>query len=283
MAGRKHITARQRRIGAELRKMREATGMTARHAAERLGTDSIMMSQTEAGKVGISQERLRRMAHLYACLDQELIDSLVLMATDRSKGWWEEYRGVLGHAALDLAELEHHAIDMRSLQTAHVPGILQTENYVRSILTYGAPILLPPDLEALVEYRLRRRIVLDREPAPDFMVVVHESVLRTRVSDRKGMREQLAYILEQSERPNVTVRVIPFDVDGFGGAGISMLYLGGRVPRLDSVQVEAAYGWTWLDADSQLRWHRAFFDKCAISALAAAESRDFIRRVAQEL
>lgn len=168
--------------------MREATGMTARHAAGQLGTDAILMSQTEAGKVGVSQERPRKMAHLYAWLGQELVDSLVLMATDRSKGWWEEYRGVLGHTALDLAELEHHATYSRELQTAHVPGLLQTEGYARGILSYAAPILLPPDLEALVEYRLRRRVVLDKEPTTEFTAVIHESVLRTRVSGRKEAR-----------------------------------------------------------------------------------------------
>ncbi|MFI0821714.1 helix-turn-helix domain-containing protein [Streptomyces sp. NPDC021098] len=283
MPPRNSPTARQQRLGAELRKMREAAGMTAREAADLLGANAIQMSQIETGKAGVSEERLRRIVSQYACLDTRLVDALVGMAAERAKGWWESYRGTLAHGALDLAELEHHATYMRTLQAAYVPGLLQTENYVRALMAYGVPEPPLEQLEALVSFRLRRREVLQRDGASRFEAIIHEAVLRTRVADRKVAREQLSFILEQSERPNVTIRVIPFDVDGFGGAGASMLYVGGPVPKLDTVQLDAWHGSLWMDAESQLARYRALLDRAALSSLAVEESRDFIHRITQEL
>jgi len=223
------------------------------------------------------------MASQYACFDAALVDALAATATERAKGWWEEYRGTLAHGALDLAELEHHATYMRTLQVAYVPGLLQTEDYIRALMAYG--VHEPPleQLEAQVSFRVRRREILEREPAPHFEAVIHEAVLRTRVADRKVAREQLSSILAQSERPNVTVRVIPFDVDGFGGAGASMLYVGGPVPKLDTVQLDAWHGSLWMDAESHLARYRALLDKAALSALTVEKSQDFIHRIAREL
>ncbi|MDT3395839.1 helix-turn-helix transcriptional regulator [Streptomyces sp. B1866] len=284
MALRSHPTARQERLGAELRKMREAAGMTAREAADRVGTTAAQMSHMEAGRTGVSEERLRRMAAEYACFDGALIDELVAMATDRGKGWWEKYRGVLPHAALDLAELEHHAAYLRMFEAAYVPGLLQTEAYVRALFAYGLSESSPQDLAPRVSFRLQRRDVLDRDPVLPWEVLIHEAALRTRVADRKVQREQLAFILERSDHPHVTVRVVPFDVDGFGGAGNSMLYVGGPVPELDTVRLDASWpAPLQIDAKSQLVRYRLLLDKVVRFSLSAGESRDFIRRVAQEI
>jgi transcriptional regulator with XRE-family HTH domain len=283
MPPRNSPTARQQRLGAELRKMRDAAGMTAREGAELLGANAIQISQIEAGKAGVSEERLRRLASQYACFDGALVDALAAMAAERTKGWWEEYRGSLAHGVLDLAELEYHARRMRTLQAVYVPGLLQTEDYVRALMAYGVPEPPTEQLEAFVSFRVRRREVLEGDVAPHFEAVIHEAVLRTRVADRKVAREQLSFILAQSERPNVTVRVIPFDVDGFGGAGASMLYVGGPVPKLDTVQLDAWHGSLWMDAESQLARYRALLDRATLSSLAVEESRDFIHRLTQEL
>src|SRR5690348_13866671 len=110
MAGlRRDPTARQLRLGVELRRLRAAAGLTGREAAALLGVSSTQINQVESGLTGVSERRLRRLAVNYVCSDGELIDALVAMATDRTRGWWEEYRGLLPTSFLDLSELEHHA------------------------------------------------------------------------------------------------------------------------------------------------------------------------------
>ncbi|WSQ10549.1 helix-turn-helix transcriptional regulator [Streptomyces sp. NBC_01231] len=283
MPARIQPTVRQIRLGAELRKLREAAGLTSRQAAALLGTSPAQMSQIEAGNAGVSEERVRRLAVHYACTDAELVGALVEMATDRTRGWWEEYRGELPPVFQDLAELEHHAQFMWVIGTAHVPGLLQTEEYARAVLAYRVPELPGSELEPRLAHRMRRRSVLSHAGAAPYEAVVHESVLRTRVADRQVARAQLEELLRESERPNVSVRVIPFDVDGFAGASSMMMYAGGRVAALDTVQRDAPYGSVFLDAAAQLLAMRTLFRKVESVSLDPAKSREFIHRVAKEL
>lgn len=276
-------TARQERLGTELRKLREAAGMTAREAAALLGTNPIQMSHMETGRAGVSEERLRRLAAHYACPDPDLVDGLVSMATDRTRGWWEDYRGVLPSGFHDLAELEHHATFLRTIGVVHVPGILQTEDYARAVYSYMVPELPQSELEPRIEHRLRRRAVIQGHRPKLFATVVHESALRIRVGSRRTARNQLEALLEASERDHVSLTVIPFDADGFAGANCSMLHVGGPVPALDTVQLDAPVSGVLLDAESQLNRYRLLFRKVAASALDEAASRDRIHKLLGEL
>ncbi|MFP3989111.1 helix-turn-helix transcriptional regulator [Streptomyces sp. E11-3] len=283
MVARIQPTARQVRLGVELRKLREAAGLSSRQAAAFLGTSPAQMSQVEAGNAGVSGERVRRLAVHYACADPELVDALVEMATDRTQGWWEEYRNVLPPEFMDLAELEHHARAIQVVATAHVPGLLQTEEYARAVFGYWVPPLPDGELDLWVACRMHRQQVLSREDLVPYEAVLHESVLRTRVADQQVARAQLDKLLLQSERPNVSLRVIPFDVDGFAGASSSLLYVGGPVTALDTVQRDTPYGSAFLDASAQLHVMRTLFRKVESASLDPARSRDFIHRLSKEL
>ncbi|MES4891691.1 helix-turn-helix transcriptional regulator [Streptomyces sp. NPDC096012] len=283
MARRKEPTARQGRLGAELRKMREAAGLKGREAAALLGTDSAQVSQIEVGTAGVSGERVRRLAAHYACTDPELIDALVAMAADRTCGWWEEYRGSLPNSFLDLSELEHHSSYRWDVDFLHVPGLLQTEAYARALFSYVNPDFPDSELERRVEHRMRRRVIIERpEPIP-YETVIHEAALRIRVGGRAAARAQLVRILELTEAPHVTVRVIPFDLDTFAGAGSAMVYAGGPVPRLDTVVRDGPHGTLFIDAEAQLDHYRTLFRRVEAVSLEPGRSRDFIHKLAQEL
>lgn len=193
------------------------------------------MSQIEFGTAGVSEERVRRLAAHYACTDAELTESLVTMAADGTRGWWEEYRGHLPTSFLDLSEVEHHASHRWDVDFLHVPGLLQTEAYARALFSYMNPDFPENELERWVEHRMRRKVILGSTIATPYETLIHEAALRIRVGDREAERVQLARILKLSEADHITVRVIPFDLDGFAGAGSAMMYAGGPVPRLDTV------------------------------------------------
>ncbi|MCP3820770.1 helix-turn-helix domain-containing protein [Streptomyces sp. A3M-1-3] len=283
MPPRSSPTARQERLGAELRKLREAAGVTAREAAALLGSGATQVSHLEAGRFGTSEERIRRLAAHYACADAKFINELVAMATERGQGWWEEYRGILTPRSLDLAELEHQARYLRQVEVIHIPGLLQSEGYMRAMFAYGVPELPASELEPRIAYRLRRQEILTGSSPAPFEVVIHEAALRIKVGSAKIGRAQLEHLLKVSELGNATLRVIPFDVEGFAGSGYSMLYAGGPVPELDTVQLDAAHGSIFLDAAPQLRKYRTLFAKIEGAALPAAKSRDFIHRIAQDM
>ncbi|MER6152499.1 helix-turn-helix domain-containing protein [Streptomyces hirsutus] len=283
MPPRRQPTARQARLGAELRKLREAAGLKATEAASLLGVNSVQMSQIESGIAGVSEERLRRLVAHYACDDEALIAALVGMATERKRGWWEEYRGLLPNAFLDLAELEHHAGFRWDVDFLHIPGLLQTEDYARALFSYMNTDLVKVEVDRWVEHRMRRRVIIERpEPTP-YATVVHEAALRVKVGDRVQAVAQLLQVLELSEAEHVTVRVIPFDVEGFGGAGSAMIYAGGATPVLDTVVRDGPHGTAFVDAEAQLQRFRKLFRKVEAVALEPERSRAFIHRLTKEL
>ncbi|MBF6050663.1 DNA-binding protein [Streptomyces eurocidicus] len=275
-------TARQRRLGSELRKMRLAAGLTTESTAKLLGVPRTNLPNMESGRSGISPDRVRVLAGHYGCTDMRWVDALAAMASERGKGWWESYRDELPELALDLAEYEHHATGHRSFEVVHIPGLLQTEDHIRAMFSYAYPTRKSSEIENLVSFRMGRRTVIEREVPVEFDTIVHEAALRIKVGSRKTTRAQLRHILAMTERSNVTVRVIPFDTEGFAGAGSAMLYLAAAVPQLDTVQFDTAHGSIILDDDAQLRRYQDRLTKIARSALAPRESLDMIHRIAEE-
>ncbi|WNE96472.1 Scr1 family TA system antitoxin-like transcriptional regulator [Streptomyces luomodiensis] len=276
-------TARQRRLGAELRKMREHAGMSVAQAAQHLGVDRTRISNTEAGRFGVSEERVRSLAAIYSCGDTAYIDALVDMAVERVQGWWEEYRGKLPAGALDLAELEHHAVNLRSMQPMHIPGLLQTEDYAKAVFATAVPDLTAVEHRRRLSHRLKRRDVLDRDRPPQCTFLVHEAALRMQFGGTKVARGQLEYLLEASERDNVTVRVIPFAAGGFPGAGASVLYAAGPVPQLDTVQLDVATGVALVDAETLVANYREVLDRTQGLSLSPEDTRDFVRAIVHQL
>ncbi|MGW2774893.1 helix-turn-helix domain-containing protein [Streptomyces olivaceoviridis] len=283
MPARRNPTARQVRLGTELRRLREAAGLKATEAAALLGTNSVQISQIESGIAGVSEQRVRRLAANYACADDALIDALAAMATDRQHGWWEEYRGVLPAAYQDLAELDHHARFRKDVAVIHVPGLLQTEEYARALFAYMNPGFPESEVALRVEHRMKRRVVIDRPDPIPYETVIHEAALRIRVAGRAASRAQLSRVLEVSEADHVTVQIVPFALADFAGAGSAMVHLGGPVPRLDTVVRDAPHGTAFIDSEAQLDHFRRLFRRVREQALPPERSRDLIHQLAKEL
>jgi len=283
MTTRREPTARQLRLAVELRRLRDAAGLTAKGAAALLGVSHVQVSHIESGLSGVSEDRLRRLASHYACTDSEFIDALAAMAADRTRGWWEEYRGLLSTSFLDLSELEHHATYRWDVDFLHVPGLLQTEDYARALFSRRVPQLPESELELRVRHRMQRRVVIGTARPVPYEVLVHEAALRIRVGGRAVSRAQLAGILELSEADHVSVRVIPFELDEFADVTAAMVYVGGAVPRLDTVVRDGPHGSVFIDSEAQLGVFRTLFRRVEAVSLEPERSRDLIHRLAKEL
>ncbi|WP_371677291.1 helix-turn-helix domain-containing protein [Streptomyces sp. NBC_01276] len=282
MPPRSYPTARQKRLGAELRKLRERAGMNGATAAAYLGGERAQISHIESGRYGVSDERVRRLAAHYSATDKHLVDALAAMAMERGKGWWDEYRGALSPGFLDVAELEFHATHIRVIQMLHVPGQLQTDAYARSLIRSGMSDLPAADLNTRVEHRMRRRVIFERPRPTPFEAFIHEAALRMRYCDADTMREQLEFLHEMSHRPSVTVRIVPFGRQ-ITGSVHSVLYAGGAIPALDTVQIDSAFDGGFLDAEAQLTKYRGLLASIESISLGTEESREHIHRIAQEV
>ncbi|MFF5774975.1 DUF5753 domain-containing protein [Streptomyces californicus] len=283
MPPRKAPTARQCRVGAELRKMRQGAGLALAEAAALLSTDRTAISNTESGRFGVSGERVRAWAAGYACPDEAYVEALAAMAEERGRGWWEDYRNDLTSGTLDLAELEHHAVGIRAVLIMYMPGLLQNEDYARAVFAEAVPKLPAARRRRLLSHRLKRRDVLDRENPPTCTFLIHEAALRMTYGDSGVARGQLEHLLRESERDNVTIRVVPFAAGGFPETGSSTQYVYGPVPQLDTLLTDTAAGPAFLDAETPLRNYRAAMDRVEELSLDPRKSRDFIREVAQQV
>ncbi|MGW6738610.1 helix-turn-helix domain-containing protein [Streptomyces sp. NPDC055013] len=276
-------TERQRRLGEELRRMRIAAGMTTERAAGLLGVPRTNVPNMESGRSGISPERVRTLAGNYGCTDQALIEALAAMAGSREKGWWESYRGQLRDDFLDIAELEWHASRLRIATTVHLPGLLQTEEHSRAVFAAVIPPLPQAAIDLRTAHRIDRQQVLDRPEPPSLDAIVHEAALRMEFGGPKVARRQLNHLLRMSEGDSVILRVIPFKVGGFPGAGQSVIHAEAAVPRLDTVQLDSTHGAEFIDAEAQLAKYRAQLDATEAVALAPDDSRTFIHALANDL
>ncbi|MPY55048.1 helix-turn-helix domain-containing protein [Streptomyces acidicola] len=277
-------TGRQLRLGTELRKMRERAGLSSTQAAQLLGIKQNQVSNIEAGRHGVSSERLRTIACHYDCPDKELVVALTAMSPDRKRGWWEEYRELLPGPLLDLAELEHHARSLRDSTTARIPGLLQTREYALEIFRQAVTELSPPDIEHRLSFRIKRQAILYRADNPTpYEAIVHEAALRMKVGGATVARQQLQHLLDMSERDHITLRAITFDAGAYPGSGQSIHYAYGPVPQLDTVYLDQAHGLAFLDAEAQLHKYRTLFDRIGTVALAPEKTRDLIHNVMREL
>ncbi|MEU4210826.1 Scr1 family TA system antitoxin-like transcriptional regulator [Streptomyces sp. NPDC026206] len=283
MPSRKAPTARQRRLGAELRKMREHAGLTPTQASELLSTDRTSISNTESGRFGVSGERVRAWASHYKCPDAVYVDALIAMAEERGRGWWEDSRGTLSTGALDLAEIENHATCLMALQVVYIPGLLQTEEYARAVFGQSVPKLSPLDVQRRVSYRMQRKRVMERTPPTPCTFLVHEAALRMIFPGSDGQRRQLERMVETSDQEGVSIHVIPFEAGAFPGANGSLTFAAGPVPQLDTVALDTAHGSVLLDAQSHLENYRCILSRTLEKSLAPRKSRDFISRIAKEL
>lgn len=276
-------TLRQQRLGAELRKLRERAGFTVTQAAAHLGVNQGRVSMIETGRSPLSADRVRAMASAYDCADEELVTALAAMTGRRPRGWWDEYREHLPAALVDLAELEHHATGLRVALAIHIPALLQTTDHARALFRAVVPAMRQYEIEHRLTHRIKRQGILHRDTPPPYSAIIHESALRMGFGGPAVARDQLRHLLDMSELPHVTVRVIPFGTERYPSTGQSFDYVQGAVPQLDTVQLDAHHGGCgFLDAESQLTKYRAVLDHMESCALGIADSRDLIHHLARE-
>ncbi|WP_223243136.1 helix-turn-helix domain-containing protein [Streptomyces sp. CBMA123] len=279
---RSNPTLRQRRLGTELRRMREQAGLGGSELARTLGISPGQMTQMEKAKIGVSPERLRTVASACNCANQPLINALADMASEREKGWWEKYRGTLTIDFLEVAELESRATRLTICTTTFVPGLLQTSDYASAVFDRIFPPLPPQDIATRTAFRIKRQEVV-RSGAIPFQVFVHEAALRMQFGGPKVLAGQLGSLLDSTHQPGISIRVVPFAVDTFPGSGENLTFAEGPVPELDTIQMDVTQGALFFDSPADLAKHRAIFSRLDSKALSEEGSREFIRSAMEDV
>ena len=207
-------TVRLRRLAAELKALRAEATLTREQVQERTGINQGTLWRIEKGHAKPHNGTLEALFDLYGVAELRRTELIELTKGAKHPGWLRHYKDVIPQDYAAYISFESEAKVVHNYESLLVPGLLQTEEYARAALIDGLP-MATDKIELNVQTRMERQLVLarkrgGREPL-EFWAVVDEAALRRRVGSRAVMREQLGRLLEMSERPNVTLQVIPFD------------------------------------------------------------------------
>ena len=282
MASNVNPTVRRRRLGQELRRLRELKGMTAEEVAERLLVSQSKISRLENGRRSISQRDVRDLCGVYEVEDHRIIDSLMQMAKDsRQQGWWHTFGDIPYSVYIGL---ETDAASLRVFAPQVVPGLLQTRAYAEAVITGALPETATAEIEKRVQVRMRRQ---DRVSAVEnplrLWAVLDEAALRRVVGDRQLMREQLEHLAEVSQLPHVTVQVLPFDVGAHPGLNGQYAIL--EFPdAADSsvVYIEGVTSDLYLEKAPDVQNYSVMYEHLRAQAMNADQTRQFIGNLAKE-
>ena len=278
-------TVRRRRLAAELRGIRESKGKSGDAVAAALKWSPSKISRYERARTGLRPREVERLLDYYQITGshRELLLRLAEDATQ--KGWWEEFTDSLSEDYQQFIGLEHEAASMSIWHVDVVPGLLQTEDYARHIISsYSRVEPIPPAMiERLVRVRMRRQQVLNHDGL-QLSVVLDESVLKRRIGDDTGMYDQLRRLAREAERPNLTLQILPlnarhvifgesFAIFGFGYDSEAMMQ--------DVVITEQMKNSFILEGERETYLHRIAFQMLANASLDPVESRELILDTAE--
>ncbi|NBM14582.1 helix-turn-helix transcriptional regulator [Streptomyces sp. GC420] len=282
MASNVNPTVRRRRLGQELRRLREQKGMTAEEVAERLLVSQSKISRLENGRRSISQRDVRDLCGVYGVEDQRIVDSLMQMAKDsRQQGWWHAFGDIPYSVYIGL---ETDAESLRIYQPQVVPGLLQTHRYAEQLIAGALPETPQSDRDKRIQVRMRRQ---ERIHAPEnplrLWAVIDEAALRRVVGDRQVMREQLEHLVEMSQEPHVTVQVLPFDMGAHPGVNGQYAIL--EFPdAADSsvVYIEGVTSDLYLEKAQDVQRYSVMYEHLRAQALNVAQTQQFIAEIAKD-
>jgi transcriptional regulator with XRE-family HTH domain len=276
-----------RQLGDELRRLRDASGLTTAQAAEALDCTKGKISRIENGRVAVRLPDLTAMLHAYQVSDDETRDRLTALARKanrrRREGWWNKYGSVLADTYRDYIALEAMAGSIRTFQAQLIPGLLQTPDYIRAVTVASQQWQTADEIERFVQVRLARQERLTGDSPLNLWAVISEGVLLQEVGGGQAMREQLEHLLDVSELPNVTVQVLPFSRGAHASMFGPYVVLGFREEgALDVVLADNPTGSIWLEREAEVSRYQDLFDAARTSALSPVESRAVIQRRAKE-
>ena len=266
-------TVRRRELGALLRALRADKGWTAEQVASRLLISSSKVSRLEKGQRGASARDIRDLCDLYEVDDEQRRHLMELASEGKQRAWWQP----LGLPYSTYVGLEAEAESISDSGVGNMPGLLQTPDYARAIVSAAVPKWVPEVVEQRVEGRIARQQHLFTEGAPRFDAVVDESVLHRVVGSPAVMRAQLERLLELSELPRVTLQVIPYEVGALPASYSKFIILSFAQPTVpDVVFIEGLTRDQYIDDPHEVEVYSTTFRTLTQLAASPDITRDII-------
>lgn len=263
-------------MAADLEQLREAAGLSREQVADRLDWHATKLYRIESARSGITPADMRHLLDLYEVTDERQRESLIALARHaRQKGWWTKYDDVFRGSYV---ELEAEASRLHTFEPIFVPGLLQTEGYVRAVLRAS---LVVSDIERRVAARLERQQVLDRADPPQLWAVIDEAALTRPVGGPAVMAEQLGRLIAAQEQANITLQVIRTMVGSHPGMDGAFVMMQFPDPEFFGpvVHLETATDGLYLEEPEQIARYTLIFDHLRAIALGPDESVTYMQEI----
>jgi transcriptional regulator with XRE-family HTH domain len=279
-------TVRRLQLGNELRRLRERAGHTPAQAAQVLHCNVTKISRLELGQSGIAIGDVKLLLESYGDDPEHIAWMMELARNNRERGRWSGYRAVVPDWFRVYLDLERDAVDVRITEVELVPGLLQTEDYIRGLFAEQIEPGMPADVDSAVKMRQERQELLTRSGGPTFSFVLSESCVRRMFGGREVMAEQLEHIADLADNPNVRIQLRPFDtvetigiVDTFSILRIPSIR---DEPPLTFVYCEDYDEARYIDDNSTVHRYEVLWGALQASALGPLETARRLRAMARE-
>jgi hypothetical protein len=271
-------------LGAHLRRMRDAAGISRSDAGWEIRSSESKVSRMELGRVGFKERDVGDLLSLYGLDDGEERERLLALAREANNpGWWHRYGDVLPSWFHSYLGLEAAAALIRTYELQFVPGLLQTSDYVRAVVQLGRGLISAEEVERRVALRVNRQEILTRPNPVRLWAVVDESVLRRPIGGVKAMMMQLDSLIEATDLPNITLQVMKFDSGGHAATGGAYSIL--RFPEQDLpdiVYIEHLTSALYLDKLEDLDQYTATMEALCVAAPAPNKTRDILAGIRRD-
>ncbi|GAA1842892.1 helix-turn-helix domain-containing protein [Actinomadura bangladeshensis] len=276
-------TVRRRQLGMELRQLREAVGLTGDQVTERLGWYGAKVSRIEKGRISVPWSDVMDLLDLYEVHDPATREALVQLAkAARQKEWWQPYSDMLSKNARTYIGLESAAESLRTYQPSSVPGLLQTPDYARAIITRAGPLTLGEDeIGRRLSLRLKRQAVITEAGGLRLWAVLDEAALYREIGGLDVMHEQLMHLVEMAHHPGVDIQVMPFSAGPHASLSGMIGVFTFPGPDPDVAYVDSVSGTLFLERAADVQATTTAFQHLSATALSPAASVDLIKAIAR--
>jgi hypothetical protein len=272
-------------LGAQLRRLREARGISREDAGWEIRASGSKISRMELGRVSFKERDVADLLTLYGVTDEQEREALLSLSRQaNSPGWWHRYGDLLPSWFQPYLGLEAAASLIRTYEVQFVPGLLQTPEYARAVILLGHAGASSEEIDRRVELRQARQRILAEPHSRLLWAVIDEAVLRRPVGGPDVMRAQIEWLLEASKSPNIRLQIIPFQAGGHAAAGGSFAILRFPEPELpDVVYVEQLTGAIYLDKREDVEHYTAAMELVCVEAEPPGNTARLLEKVLYEV
>ncbi|WP_367322820.1 helix-turn-helix domain-containing protein [Streptomyces sp. HUAS ZL42] len=276
-------TTRRRQLGADLRRLREAKGLTLEEAGARVGISKATLSRYETKEGTVKWPTVDALCREYSASDEERGALVELAKGAKIQGWWRSLADPIPDSMNLMLTLEDEVVREDHYACMYVPGLLQTRAYAEAVHRASEVQCLEREVQHMVDIRMKRQELLDRDEPPHIWCVIDEAAIRRVVGGREVMHEQLQHLLALTGRPRITVQVLPFAKGAHAAAVGSFAILRGPEPDLDVAYVDLLGGGLFMEKPQELDRYRLAFQYLSAQALDLESSVEIIDRISKEL